>query len=356
MPRGDGELHITFVDVGHGNCTMIALPDGKLVMVDLGSGRWPRDRDEWVHTAHIRNEIFDNNNFLYTDLHTYRRQVMGIDDVTYARHPNQALVDQTARDNMMKIEALFISHPDRDHYDKLVRLFWELDPALRPTRFETIYHVMAIGDHTQNGVNNWIYNNVNKGAVTALQYNNPVGNAPLPILIGTNMQQGSHQPCNVYVLAADYQHPGHAHRSADDRRNEASMVIKIVFGGDSILLPGDATIDTEQFLRTKYQGTTWLQSDYLVVGHHGSETSSSQAFINRVQASAVIISSKEDSYQVPKKHVFDYCQPHANPYNHHTIGYYQNTPHSPWKVKTDYEDEIRMTAFEGSISYSMDGR
>ena len=37
--RSEGELRIHFLDVGQGDCTLIELPDGKVVLIDGGDGR-----------------------------------------------------------------------------------------------------------------------------------------------------------------------------------------------------------------------------------------------------------------------------------------------------------------------------
>ncbi len=70
--------------------------------------------------------------------------------------------------------------------------------------------------------------------------------------------------------------------------NNQSVVLKVVYGKSSILLVGDAEEDVEQRLIRRYG--SFLRSDILKAGHHGSNTSSSQAFLEGVQPSVALVS------------------------------------------------------------------
>jgi competence protein ComEC len=61
------------------------------------------------------------------------------------------------------------------------------------------------------------------------------------------------------------------------RLNDASVVIKVVFGQHAFLFPGDAEFESESHL---LQTARILDSDILKVGHHGSITSSLPQFLN----------------------------------------------------------------------------
>jgi competence protein ComEC len=63
------------------------------------------------------------------------------------------------------------------------------------------------------------------------------------------------------------------------RLNDASIVIKIIFGQHAFLFPGDAELESESHL-LKFANV--LDSDLLKVGHHGSNTSSLPAFVAAV--------------------------------------------------------------------------
>ncbi|MGG0937008.1 MBL fold metallo-hydrolase [Brevibacillus centrosporus] len=83
--------------------------------------------------------------------------------------------------------------------------------------------------------------------------------------------------------------------------NEMSAVIHLTYGETSFLFTGDAELESEQeMIRSKAD----LKSDVLMVGHHGSNSSTTQAFLNAVQPSyAVIQVGKDNKYGHPTTEV-----------------------------------------------------
>jgi len=69
--------------------------------------------------------------------------------------------------------------------------------------------------------------------------------------------------------------------------NNASIVIRLSHGQTSFLFTGDSEVISEQSMLSS--GLT-LSSDVLNLGHHGSRTSTSQAFLDAVDPSIVVIS------------------------------------------------------------------
>jgi len=71
--------------------------------------------------------------------------------------------------------------------------------------------------------------------------------------------------------------------------NDSSCVLQIEVGDYRLLLPGDIEEERERTL-VSYWGDT-LSSEWLLVGHHGSKTSSSLAFLKHVRPQAAVVSS-----------------------------------------------------------------
>jgi competence protein ComEC len=69
--------------------------------------------------------------------------------------------------------------------------------------------------------------------------------------------------------------------AAQHDANETSVVLRVQFGRHRMLLTGDAERNEEQWLLQQYPAEA-LRADVLKVGHHGSRTSSSPAFLTAV--------------------------------------------------------------------------
>jgi competence protein ComEC len=81
--------------------------------------------------------------------------------------------------------------------------------------------------------------------------------------------------------------------------NNYSVVIKVVFGSNSFLFTGDAQTQSEQEMLARGYN---LQADVLKVGHHGSDTATSPAFLAAVKPKYAVIEVGAGN---------DYGHPHA---------------------------------------------
>lgn len=87
------------------------------------------------------------------------------------------------------------------------------------------------------------------------------------------------------------------------KTNDGSIVARLVYGGTSVLLAGDAPKETEEYLVA--QGMD-VSADILKAGHHGSRTSSSAEFVAAVAPTyAVISAGKNNRYGHPHQEVVD---------------------------------------------------
>ncbi len=87
-----------------------------------------------------------------------------------------------------------------------------------------------------------------------------------------------------------------------ENKNLSSIVLRLAFGKQSFLFTGDSEEKNEA-------SRTWPKTNVLKVGHHGSDTSSSQEFLDALQPEIAIISvGIDNSYSHPKKEVLDRLQ------------------------------------------------
>ena len=132
------------------------------------------------------------------------------------------------------------------------------------------------------------------------------------------------------VMEVLYPPAGRLPSYIDDNVNNLSVVIRMTYGEVSVLLTGDIEEDVERYLvGTLPEG---LRSDVLKVGHHGSRSSTSAAFLRVVEPeSAVISAGRENRYGHPHREVVDL-------------------------LKTVMGDEsVFITARDGAVEYITDG-
>lgn len=85
--------------------------------------------------------------------------------------------------------------------------------------------------------------------------------------------------------------------------NDGSLVARLVYGNTSFLLTGDMEKNMERFL---VAGGANIKSDVLKVGHHGSRTSTSEAFLGFVSPQYTVISAGANNrYGHPHKEALE---------------------------------------------------
>ena len=88
-----------------------------------------------------------------------------------------------------------------------------------------------------------------------------------------------------------------------DNENDNSSVIYFNYYNYKFLFMGDASTEREKDILEKYN---LKDIDFLKVGHHGSNTSSSEEFINSINPKYSLISvGKNNRYGHPNKEVLD---------------------------------------------------
>ena len=95
---------------------------------------------------------------------------------------------------------------------------------------------------------------------------------------------------NIEVMAVD---------TEEKDNNNSSIVCKISYGDIDMMFMGDGEVPVEEVMLSKYLETD-LDCEILKVGHHGSETSTCDEFLDIVSPSLCVISvGKGNSYNHP---------------------------------------------------------
>ena len=91
--------------------------------------------------------------------------------------------------------------------------------------------------------------------------------------------------------------------SSYDGLNSYSIVVLLTYGERSFLFMGDAESDSEQEILERFGD---VKADVLKCGHHGSSTSTSQAFLDSVSPEYAVIScGRDNSYGHPHQETLE---------------------------------------------------
>ncbi len=218
-------------------------------------------------------------------LHVYFLDV-GQGDATLVRTPDgrqilidggpfpEALLDELG--DLMplwdrSLDLVILTHPDGDHMNGLLTL---------PDRYAIRQAADAAG---QDAATEWTM---------------MLANATVPhtsLAPGTVLRAGN---VRLEVLGA----PG-APDKTQNSDNRGSLVLRLDYGATSLLLMGDAPQEAEQALLA---AGAPLDADILKVGHHGSRSSTSPAFVAAVSPRVAVIQvGAENKYGHPDPAVLD---------------------------------------------------
>lgn len=90
--------------------------------------------------------------------------------------------------------------------------------------------------------------------------------------------------------------------------NDRSVVLRVEYGETSILLAADAEREAEMDMLANCEH---LQSTVLKAGHHGSDTATSDAFLEAVQPEVAIISVGKNDFGHPSRETLDRLKQHS---------------------------------------------
>lgn len=226
---------------------------------------------------------------------------IGQGDAIFIETPNgnQILVDGGPGNNVIgelskrmsffddSIDMIVVTNPDRDHIEGFLSVLKKFDVGL----------VVEPGTVTQTQV----YKNLEKAIdlekdIKGVNAKKVIARRGMDFLLDTDV--------HLFILFPDKD-------VSTFSTNDGSIVAKLVYKNTSIMLTGDAPEKTEKYLVELESGlsstsTAHLNSDILKVGHHGSKTSTSQDFLQKVLPKyAVISAGKNNSYGHPSPEVTD---------------------------------------------------
>ncbi len=232
-------MNVTFLDVGQGDATVISFPDDTHWLID-GGNSW---------------DTGDAGN----------RHV-----IPYLRWAG-----------IRKLDGVFLSHPNRDHYGGL-------ESVMRHVEVGKFYESI---DSQQFIVEDEFFNLLQtKGIERKLIH---AGDSI--ISRRSSHQEDKSEDWRMYVLSPSLRlNPD----SYYGNTNDISMTLLIQYGQTKLLITSDIGFEVENEILVKYG--SFLDSDILKVAHHGSKYSSDVNFLEAVSPQFSVISSgKFNSYGHP---------------------------------------------------------
>lgn len=227
-PRPDGKLHVEFLDVGQGDSALITFPNGQTMLIDGGGMVAYRSDDE-------------DDDQIEPDIPRIGEMVV-----------SEFLWEK----GYSKIDHLLASHADADHAQGLADVVSNFDVG-------EIY--IGAWPHGESELDE-LFAAAAKRSVPIKQVGRGDRLEIARVLIET-----------LWPIKG---------RELSGSDNNSSIVMRLIYKDRSFLFTGDIEQDAENALTS---GKTQLNADIVKVPHHGSRTSSSEAFVDRTKAKWAVI-------------------------------------------------------------------
>ncbi len=264
LVRGDGELQIHFMDVGQGDSILILFPDGRDMLIDCAN---------YNNSSTVRGEILDYMDDYVTD---------------------------------GQLDYLMLTHCDSDHVyfmDEVLEEY-QVDNVFMPNVLAT-HDKVAEADIPQerlalftdeDTVDTACYADFFIAALTepdctvTLNVDADEDSNSVVITDGEKQSDGTYDGATYmltfYCPTAEYY--AESDLSSAEEKNAISPIGVLEYNGFRIVLTGDSNEINEPTFVDRIGGQ--LDCDVLKVGHHGSETSSTEEFLDAIDCEYAVIS------------------------------------------------------------------
>ena len=181
----------------------------------------------------------------------------------------QKYLSYLAQLNIDTIDFLMVTHPDSDHVNMM-------NEVLKEYQVENIYY-----NDTYEGRSNTYKNFIDEAQLEGAE----------------NLYNVDEDGETYTINSEEYNYEIEIYAPGYDRfedANSMSMITILRYGGRKILFTGDAHYETENWLMNKME-TENYDIDILKIGHHGSNSSSSDEFLEFFDPEYGVISVGEDN-------------------------------------------------------------
>jgi hypothetical protein len=330
-------LDIHFLNVGHGDCTIIKFPSGRVMMIDINNSKTLPDNDV-VALAESRG--------MSTWAFRNQRQVIAGSTRSWEEYYKSLLVDPAEYfKTHFPDESVFRyvqTHPDMDHMSGLFRFVFQDEIPL--LNFWDVAHDKKFDE---KDFDNCPYDYVDWVAYLALRAGSgPNGNGALDqehhkVLNLLRGATGSFwKEDDIEVLSPTAELIGEC--NASEKYNNCSYVLKLTYAGRTIILPGDAEASAWKSILDK-PGADAIACDVLKASHHGRESGYHEEATEAMSPEVVICS-------VGKKPSTDASDEYAS----HGATMLSTRYHGTIKVKMWSDGDIWITNHKGERIHTIE--
>ncbi|MGA5305931.1 ComEC/Rec2 family competence protein [Nucisporomicrobium flavum] len=275
-------LEIHFLNVGHGDCTIIKFPSGRIMMIDINNSN-TLPEDDVVALAESKG----------MSTWAFRNQVTLEAKRSWEDYYKSLLVDPAEYFNVhFPGESVFRyvqTHPDLDHMSGLHRFFWQ--DRIRLVNFWDVAHAKELDEEN---FKNCPYDYADWVAYLALREGwgpNSDGSLDkehhkvLNLLRGSSADFWAGDGVEILSPTAELIEAC----NASDKYNNVSYVLKLTYGGRSVILPGDAEASAWKSILDE-PGAGQIACDVLKASHHGRESGYHEEAVDAMSPEVVICS------------------------------------------------------------------
>lgn len=264
LVRGDGELQIHFMDVGQGDGILILFPDGRDMLIDCAN---------YNNSSTVRGEILDYMDDYVTDgqldylmlTHCDSDHVYFMDEVL-----EEYQVDNVFMPNVL---ATHDKVAEADTPQERLALFTDEDTVATACYADFFIAALTEPDCT-----------------VTLNVDADEDSNSVVITDGEKQSDGTYDGATYmltfYCPTAEYY--AESDLSSAEEKNAISPIGVLEYNGFRIVLTGDSNEINEPTFVDRIGGQ--LDCDVLKVGHHGSETSSTEEFLDAIDCEYAVIS------------------------------------------------------------------
>lgn len=271
-------LSIHFLNVGHGDCTIIEHPSGRITMVDINNSKSlpDDDVDALADQVGVSKSLFTAAGFGPTGFRSW------------ADYYESLLVDptdffKTTFGSWRSVFRYIQTHPDMDHLSGLHRFFWQ-EKIVVENMWDTAHTKTKTEDDfsgTRYSYFDWlVYQEMRQGRL--------VDDRTHRVLHRMRNDAGDYwTEDGIAVLGPTPEILSEA--DLTQNWNNSSYILKVSHAGRTVILPGDAEAAAWNSVLAAFTDDV-LRCDVLKAAHHGRESGYSEAATSAMDPSIVVCS------------------------------------------------------------------